>query len=58
MTSVEEYVNTDETYVTVPLELIKAVAYIGVDFGYGEYELEQKWVDLARFYFETNNTTP
>ena len=33
---------------TVPVDLIKAIAHIGVDFGYGEYELEQKFIDDAR----------
>jgi predicted adenine nucleotide alpha hydrolase (AANH) superfamily ATPase len=29
-------------------EIIKAVAHIGIDFGYGKYELEDKWIDKAR----------
>ena len=29
-------------------EIAKAVAHIGMDFGYGEYELEQKHIDAAR----------
>lgn len=29
-------------------EIIKAVAHIGVDFGFGEYELGQKHIDAAR----------
>lgn len=33
---------------TVPVDLIKAIAHIGVDFGYGKYELEQKFIDDAR----------
>lgn len=28
--------------------IIKAVAHIGVDFGYGKYELEQEFIDMAR----------
>ena len=30
------------------LAIIKAVAHIGVDFGYGKYELEQEYVDMSR----------
>ncbi len=30
------------------LSIIKAVAHIGVDFGYGKYELEQEYIDMAR----------
>ena len=30
------------------LAIIKAVAHIGVDFGYGKYELEQEYIDMAR----------
>ncbi len=44
----EPNVNIDEIYVSVPLEFLNAVAHIGVDFGFGKYELEQKWIDLAR----------
>lgn len=48
-------VDVQPEYVSVPLELIRAVAHIGVDFGYGEYKLEQKWLDLAREIYESNN---
>lgn len=40
--------NVDDRYVSVPRALVEAVAHIGVDFGYGKYELEQKWIELAR----------
>ncbi len=30
------------------LSIIKAVAHIGIDFGYGKYELEQEFIDMAR----------
>ena len=50
----EPNINTDEPYVSVPLEFLKAVAHIGVDFGYGEYRLEQKWIDLARRHYEAS----
>lgn len=40
---------TSETYkVSVPIELVEAVAHIGVNFGFGEYELEQKYIETAR----------
>jgi len=43
---------------TVPVELLKAVAHIGVDFGYGEYELEQEFIDEARnIYTQLKHTT-
>ena len=29
-------------------EVVKAVAHIGVDFGYGKYELQQEDIDKAR----------
>ena len=32
-------------------EIVKAVANIGADFGYGEYALEQKHIDDARKIF-------
>lgn len=30
------------------VELVKAVAHIGVDFGYGKYELEPEKIEAAR----------
>lgn len=30
------------------LAIIKAVAHIGVDFGYGPYEIEPEYIDMAR----------
>ena len=35
------------TNIIVPTDLIKAIAHIGIDFGYGKHELEQNWIDLA-----------
>lgn len=32
----------------IMLSIIKAVAHIGVDFGYGKYEIEQEYIDMAR----------
>lgn len=40
-------------FVLVPVELIEAVAHIGVDFGFGEYELEEKHIKKARSICET-----
>ena len=38
------------------LEVIaKAVAHIGVDFGYGVYEIENKHIEDARQYFLTKD---
>jgi len=42
----------DDVYVSVPITLIEAVGHIGVDTGYGVYELEKKWVDMARHIFD------
>ncbi len=36
-------------------DIVKAVAHIGVDFGYGEYEVEEKHIKSAREYFELFN---
>tara|TARA_R110000824_G_scaffold18658_2_gene73510 strand:- start:147 stop:518 length:372 start_codon:yes stop_codon:yes gene_type:complete len=33
-------------------EIIKAVAHIGIDWGYGVYELEQDKIDKARVLYE------
>jgi len=35
-------------------EIAKAVAHIGIDWGYGEYELEPKFVDMARKLYEAD----
>lgn len=40
-------------HVAVPLELVKAVAHIGIDFGYGAYELEPEHIAKAREIYET-----
>ena len=29
-------------------EVVKAVAHIGIDFGYGAYEIEDKYIESAR----------
>ena len=34
-------------------EIIKAVAHIGIDWGYGKYELEPKIINKARKLYET-----
>lgn len=36
------------------LDVIKAVAHIGVDFGYGKYELEPEHIAKAREIYEAN----
>lgn len=35
-------------------EIVKAVAHIGIDFGYGPYVLDQELIDRARFLYEKN----
>ncbi len=40
--------NGDPVHASVPLEFLEAVANIRVDFGHGEYELEDKWIEFAR----------
>ena len=36
-------------------ELIKAVAHIGIDWGYGKFELNQEHIDTARKLYEAHN---
>ncbi|RKZ71949.1 MAG: hypothetical protein DRQ48_01815 [Gammaproteobacteria bacterium] len=43
-----------EAEVTELKEIVKAVAYIGVDFGYGEFELDNKHIEKARYLMEKN----
>lgn len=33
-------------------EIVKAVAHVGIDFGYGTYELQQDIIDKARELYE------
>jgi len=35
------------------LEIVKAVAHIGIDFGYGKYEIEDKHIEKARKIYES-----
>jgi len=42
----------DRLYSGEVSEVIKAVAHIGIDFGYGVYELEQSVIDTARKLYE------
>jgi len=41
----------ETTHIAVPIELLEAVAHIGVDTGYGIYKLEKEWIDKAREIF-------
>ncbi len=52
----EPNINIDDEYVRVPLEFLQAVGHIGVDFGYGIYELETHWIELARRYYNDHQT--
>lgn len=36
-------------------KIVEAVANIGIDFGFGEYKLEQKYIDKARKYMEVKD---
>jgi hypothetical protein len=38
----------DEGMAIVPVELVEAVANIGNDFGYGRYEVEERFVKMAQ----------
>lgn len=42
-------------YISELEETVKAVAHIGVDFGYGEFQLEQYHIDRARELYEKTN---
>ena len=35
-------------------DVVKAVAHIGIDWGYGKYELEDKHIDAARALYEAD----
>lgn len=39
-------------YISELEEIVKAVAHIGVDFGYGEFQLEKDHIDKARSLYE------
>ena len=39
------------------LEVIKAVAHVGLDFGYGEYELQPEIINTARKIYEGKTLT-
>ena len=54
MVTKAEVDKAEPDHVAVPLELIKAVAHIGVDFGYGVYELEPEHIAKAREIYEAN----
>ena len=40
--------NNEEKMILVPESLLKAVAHVGVDFGYGSYELSKEEIQQAR----------
>lgn len=39
-------------------EVVKAVAHIGIDWGYGEFALEQSHIDKARELYEATLKQP
>lgn len=54
------YMNEDHTNAKLiaaapeMFELVKAVAHIGIDFGYGKFELSQEHIAKARELYEAN----
>ena len=44
----EKVVNDLQNKLAVAMNLIKAVAHVGVDFGYGKYELTEEMIAEAR----------
>jgi hypothetical protein len=36
------------------MEIVKAVAHIGIDWGYGKFELNQDHIDKARKLYDTH----
>jgi hypothetical protein len=46
-----EVINTQSKRIAELEEIAKAVAHIGIDFGYGVYEIETKHIESARQYF-------
>ncbi len=54
----EENVNIEDAHVSVPLDFLQAVGHIGVDFGYGVYELEPHWIELARRHYNDYQAQP
>ena len=53
-------VNTDfagelEEKLNRAMEVVKAVAHIGIDWGYGEYQLSKSDIDKARSLYEEMN---
>lgn len=41
----------ENDHVAVPIDLIEAVGHIGINTGYGVYELDKKWIDKAQDIF-------
>ena len=50
-----EVIDMQQTKIAELKEIVKAVAHIGVDFGYGKYELEAGKIDDARTLMEQDN---
>ncbi len=55
--SEKEYYPADEVVAEIEslLEVVKAVAHIGIDFGHGKFELDESHIKLARQIMEKYN---
>jgi len=53
--SVLSYITDLESQLAEARELIKAVAHIGIDWGYGKFELNQDHIDKARKLYEAHD---
>jgi len=51
----EDYYQSLERQLEEARELIKAVAHIGIDWGYGKFELTQDHIDKARKLYEAHD---
>jgi len=49
---------TKPDHIAAPLELVNAVAHVGIDFGYGPYQLETKFIEQAREIMQQQETEP
>jgi predicted adenine nucleotide alpha hydrolase (AANH) superfamily ATPase len=50
--SMEKQAQTLQAKLSESEDIVKAVAHIGIDWGYGKYELEEEWIDKSRKLYE------
>lgn len=43
-----ESIDAIDNYISELTEIVKAVAHIGIDFGYGKFEISQEHINKAR----------